>query len=98
MSKVARILELIGVTVTPGGLHHAVGRLARAAEPTCRALTLAVRASAAVAADETGWRVAGRRQWLWVFVGDGVTMYLIAAGRGYETSCVNPGCVGGVVG
>ena len=46
---------------------------------------LAVRASAAVAADETGWRVAGRRQWLWVFVGDdGMTVYLIAPGRGYE--------------
>ncbi|MGO9975656.1 MAG: IS66 family transposase [Solirubrobacteraceae bacterium] len=29
-------------------------------------------------------RVGGRRQWLWVFVGDGVTVYLIAAGRGHE--------------
>jgi len=47
-------------------------------------LTVAVGQSAAVAADETGWRVGGRRQWLWVFVGDDVTVYLIAAGRGYE--------------
>lgn len=53
-------------------------------EPTSQALVLAVRQSAAVAADETGWRVAGRREWLWVFVGDGVTVYLIAPGRGYE--------------
>ena len=75
---------LLGVSVTPGGLHHAIGRLAWAAAPTCQAPTLAVRASAAVAADETGWRVAGRRQWLWVFVGDDVTVYLIAPGRGYE--------------
>jgi transposase len=85
MSKVCRVLALLGVKVTPGGLHQALGRLASAAEPTCQALVLAVRQSAAVAADETGWRVAGRRQWLWVFVGDdGVTVYLIAAGRGYE--------------
>jgi transposase len=85
MSKVAQILGLMGVTVTAGGLHHALGRLTRAAEPTCRALVLAVRQSAAVAADETGWRVAGHRQWLWVFVGDDrVTVYLIAPGRGYE--------------
>ena len=84
MSKVARILELMGVKVTPGGLYHALGRLTRAAEPTCQALVLAVRHSAAVAADETGWRVAGRREWLWVFVGDDVTVYLIAAGRGYD--------------
>lgn len=85
MSKVAQILGLMGVNVTPGGLYHAIGRLAGAAEPTCQALVLAVRQSTAVAADETGWRVAGRRQWLWVFVGDdGVTVYLIAPGRGYE--------------
>jgi len=84
MSKASRVLELLGVSVTPGGLHHAISRLARAAAPTCQALVLAVRASRAVAADETGWRVAGRRQWLWVFVGDDVTVYLIAAGRGYE--------------
>ncbi len=84
MSKASRVLELLGVSVTAGGLHHAIGRLAQAAAPTCQALTVAVRASAAVAADETGWRVAGRRQWLWVFVGDDVTVYLIAPGRGYE--------------
>lgn len=85
MGKVSQIIGLFGVQVTPGGLYQAIGRVARAAEPTCQALVLAVRASAAVAADETGWRVAGRRQWLWVFVGDqGVTVYLIAPGRGYE--------------
>jgi transposase len=84
MSKVSQILALLGLKVTPGGLYHALGRLAGAAEPTCRALALAVRQSTAVAADETGWRVAGHRQWLWVFVGDDVTVYLIAAGRGYD--------------
>jgi transposase len=85
MGKVTRILELFGITVTAGGLYQATGRLARAAEPTCRALVLAVRQSAAVAADETGWRINGQKAWLWVFVGDGgITIYLIAAGRGYE--------------
>ncbi|CAN5505183.1 IS66 family transposase [soil metagenome] len=85
MGKVSQILGLFGVKVTAGGLYQAIGRLARAAEPTCQALVLAVAQSTAVAADETGWRVAGWRQWLWVFVGDdGVTVYLIAPGRGYE--------------
>ncbi len=84
MGKVAQILRLMGVSVTPGGLYQAIGRLAVAAAPTCQALVLAVQASSAVAADETGWRVAGRRRWLWTFVGDDVTVYLIAQGRGYE--------------
>ena len=84
MGKVSQILELFGLTVTAGGLYQAIGRLAAVCEPTQRALVRAVRASGAVAADETGWRVAGQRQWLWVFVGDDVTVYLIAPGRGYE--------------
>lgn len=83
MDKVKRILSLFGISVTSGGLHQAIGRLAAAAEPTYQALVRAVRHSMAVAADETGWRIGGRKAWLWVFVGDGgVTVYLIAPGRG----------------
>jgi transposase len=89
LAKVARVLfELGGLEVTAGALHQALGRLARVAEPTYQALIEGVRASRAVAADETGWRVAGIREWLWVFVGDGVTVYLIAEGRGYEQACI----------
>jgi transposase len=89
VSKVALVLsELGGLKVTAGGLHQALARLAGAAAPTYAALIEGVRASRAVAADETGWRVCGTRQWLWVFVGDGVTVYLIAPGRGYEQACV----------
>ncbi|MCA1678264.1 MAG: transposase [Actinobacteria bacterium] len=89
VSKVSLVLaQLCGIEVTAGGLHQALGRLAAAAAPSYGALVEGVRASAAVAADETGWRVAGQRQWLWVFVGDGVCVYLIAPGRGYEQACV----------
>jgi transposase len=85
LAKAALVLwQLCGLHVSAGALHQALARLAAAAAPTYGALVEGVRASAAVAADETGWRVAGTRQWLWVFAGDGVTVYLIAAGRGYE--------------
>lgn len=88
VSKVARVLaELCGLQITAGGLHQALGRLAATATPTYQALVAGVRASRAVAADETGWRVCGIRQWLWVFVGDDVTVYLIAEGRGYDQAC-----------
>jgi transposase len=43
-----------------------------------------VRASPVVAPDETGWRVAGEKAWLWAFVGDGLTVYRVARGRGYH--------------
>ncbi len=88
LAKVSTVLfELGALQVTAGALHQALARLARSAAPTYQALIEGVRASRAVAADETGWRVAGIRQWLWVFVGDGVTVYLIADGRGYEQAC-----------
>lgn len=89
VSKVARVLsEFCGLQITAGGLYQALARLAAAAAPTYQALVAGVRASLAVAADETGWRVCGIRQWLWVFVGDDVTVYLIADGRGYDQASV----------
>ena len=89
VAKAALVLrEVGGLRITPGGLHQALGRLARAAEPTYGALVEAVRRSPAVAPDETGWRVGGLREWLWAFVGEDVTVYLIAPGRGYEQACV----------
>jgi len=63
---------------------QAVARAARRAQPTYRALIEGVRASPVVAPDETGWRVAGRKAWLWAFVGAGVTVYRIAPGRGFD--------------
>jgi transposase len=81
--KVARLLGQLGVTVTAGGVTQAVARTARRATPTYTALVAGVRASPVVAPDETGWRVAGRRAWLWAFAGKGVVVYRIAAHRGY---------------
>jgi len=76
--------EQFGISITPGGIVGAIARQARALEPTYAALCEGVRASPAVAPDETGWRVEGSKAWLWAFVGEGVSVYRIAAGRGYE--------------
>lgn len=85
MSKTAQVLQRLGgLTVTPGGLHRALHRVAGDADSTYQALIAALRASAAVAADETGWRINGDSAWLWAYVGDDVTVYDIAAGRGYD--------------
>lgn len=83
--KVSRLLEeQFGISVTPGGVVGAIARQARCLEPTYAALVEGVRASPVVAPDETGWRVDGSKAWLWAFVGEDLTAYLIAAGRGYE--------------
>ena len=83
-AKIARLLGQLGLRVTPGGVTGAVARAARRAQPTYQSLTAGVRASPVVAPDETGWRVGGAKAWLWAFVGDQVTVYRIARGRGYQ--------------
>jgi transposase len=83
-AKTAQALARLGIRVSAGGVVGAVARQARALEPTYQALIEGVRVSRTVAPDETGWRINGRKAWLWAFAGDGVTVYLIAEGRGYE--------------
>jgi len=82
--KTAKALSRLGIRVTAGGVVQAVARQARALEPTYQALIEGVRASRAVAPDETEWRINGQKAWLWAFAGENVTAYLIAGGRGYE--------------
>jgi transposase len=83
-AKVARLLGQLGLKVTPGGVVQALHRAGRRATPTWDALVGGIRASPVVAPDETGWRVAGHRAWLWAFAGQGVVVYRIAQGRGFE--------------
>ena len=73
-----------GLAVSRGGLCLALARLARSARPTYQHLIESVRQAPVVAPDETGWKVAGRLSWLWVFVTDRVTVYAILPGRGFE--------------
>ncbi|MHB1533137.1 MAG: IS66 family transposase [Acidimicrobiales bacterium] len=84
-SKVAKVLSAAGgISVTPGGLTQAIERLAADAEGAYAGLVEALRSSRVVSPDETGWRIDATRGWLWVYVGDTVTVYDIAPGRGYE--------------
>lgn len=59
-------------------------RLAEKAKPTFNAMVLAVRHAAVVYADETGWRIAGRMAWLWAFVTETITVYVIRRSRGFD--------------
>ena len=81
--KIAALLrDRFGLTVTRGGLVHAVHRAARQAQPTYQTLCATVRGSPVVTADETSWRVDADLQWLWAFVTPETTAYAIQPGRG----------------
>lgn len=74
-----------GISITRGGLCLALERVARAAAPTYRALGQGLRSGLEVVTpDESGWKVGGALQWLWVFATPTITVYAIQAGRGFE--------------
>lgn len=75
------------LSISRGGLSQALDRVGRTLAPTYDALVEQVQRSPVVAADETGWKVAGYLEWLWAFVTPDVTVYRIMDGRGYEQAC-----------
>ncbi|HEX5091913.1 MAG TPA: IS66 family transposase, partial [Burkholderiales bacterium] len=81
--KIAALLRDRGqLTVTRGGLVHAIHRSARRARPTYDTLRATVRGSPVVTIDETSWKVDAQLQWLWTWVTDDTTVYAILPGRG----------------
>lgn len=83
--KTARVLQqAFGLRVSRGGLCQAIARVGRKAEPSYQVLVHRIRSELSVTADETGWKVAGRLHWAWVFVSRRMTVYSIQPGRGYD--------------
>lgn len=73
-----------GIPVTRGGAAHAVLRAGKRVRPVYEVLKQLVRRADAVYPDETGWKVGGVLQWMWAFVTDAVTIYVIRPSRGKD--------------
>lgn len=76
--------DVFGISLSPGGAARAVQRAAKRSEPVYDQLAGRVRDSEAVCPDETGWKIGGRLHWLWDFVTDHVTLYVIRPSRGFD--------------
>jgi len=59
-------------------------RLAEQTRPVYDELVDALRTSAVVHADETGWRIGTLSAWLWVFANREITVYTIRQSRGHQ--------------
>jgi transposase len=76
--KVAAVFDtLFGIDLTRGASAQINLRAAARLEPDYQRILDAVRSSERIAADETGWRIAGQPAWLHVWVADGATAYRI---------------------
>lgn len=85
LGQTTQVLQLgFGLEVSRAGIYRALARMAGKAAPTYERLIGTARQSLVNWMDETGWRVGGRSQWLWVAASEEVTVYAILAGRGFE--------------
>lgn len=85
MRNTCRVLKkLCGLSLSPGGLTQALGRMARKVEPLYENLVGRLRSSRAVFADETSWWVGGPGWWLWTFTNPQTTVYRVEESRGSQ--------------
>jgi len=73
-----------GLELTRGAAAHIVRRAGERAEPIYDAIKAMIPQQDTVYPDETGWKVGGRLHWLWDFVTDLFTVYVIRPSRGAD--------------
>jgi len=87
----ARLLQtLTGRHLSVGALVDAVGRVATRAAPVVAQIEAAICASPVVHADETGWREAGRKGYVWTLSTPGIRLFL----RGSRAKAMVPRVLG----
>lgn len=76
--------DAFGLELTRGAAAHIVRRTAERVEPVYAAFKSMIPQRERVYPDETGWKVGGRLHWLWDFVTDLFTVYVIRPSRGVD--------------
>jgi len=74
--------DMAGLKVSAGGLSQALARISRWLGVERKVLLEAIRGSPQVHADETGWRLDGKKSWVWAFVNELLAYYTVDLSRG----------------
>lgn len=86
-TKVSTLInKAFSLKASPSTYCRATLRVGDRLEPTADAIASALRESPVVSPDETGWRTGGHKRWLWTFTAPMLTVYVIAASRGFEVA------------
>ena len=87
MRKTCRVLqEMFGLSLSPGGLAQATGRIATALQGAYDERLETLRQSPVIHTDETGWWVGGPGYTLWVFTNPTTTYYRVVEHRDRATA------------
>jgi transposase len=78
------LADVVGVEMSLGSVVTCCDRVSTALEPVYDALVETLPQQPVVHVDETSWKEANQRCWLWVVVGAAATVFRIAASRGKQ--------------
>lgn len=73
--------ELAGLTVSPGGISQALARVSQWLGVEKDQLLGAIRGSPQLHVDETGWRLDGKKSWVWALVNERLAYYHVDRSR-----------------
>lgn len=81
--KICELLEeTSGLKVSPGGISQALVRISQWLDVERDQILEAIRGSPQVHADETGWRLDGKKSWVWALVNKLLAYYHVDRSRG----------------
>jgi transposase len=76
------LLDLYGLPLSLGSVVDLEQTVSTALAPVYQTIQTAVQQQEVVNIDETGWKEAGQRRWLWVVVSSLATLFHVASSRG----------------
>jgi transposase len=76
------LADLFGIPISDGSVVALQTSVSAALAAPYESVQTAVQAAAVANVDETGWKEAGKRRWLWVVVTSAATLFHVATGRG----------------
>jgi len=87
LGKISGVFDTLwNLSVTPGGVSHAIQSMGRLCKGDYQALVRKIKAAAHVTCDETGWRIDGDGHWLHAAVTPDTCAYLIDKARGTDAT------------
>lgn len=77
--------DVMGLSVSTGGIHNILQRLAKKARPFYQTIKERVEQATCIGADETGLNVNGKKHWMWTWQNNKLTYIVCSDNRGFQT-------------
>jgi transposase len=80
-NKITEFLEILGLEISDGEVYNILNQLKDAFGDYYETLVKKMREASTKHIDETGWRINGINNWLWIFINKEVALYIVEKQR-----------------